>query len=102
MNRREYFSKMKKLCKQLNALIPIKSDKDKNKLNDLLGEMMQQTEDGSNYAMYWDRELFIDCNCNDEKVREIVLHSGKVQFEPSEDPTEHPGVVVRYKERRME
>lgn len=98
MNRRDYFRKMKALCKQLNALIPIKTSEDKDKLNDLIAKMYETTMDYPHYAMYWDRELFIDCNGDDKRVRKMVLHSGKVQFEPNEDPTEHPGVVVRYKQ----
>lgn len=88
---------MKKLCKQLNALIPIKEVEDVNKLNDLLNEMYGQTLDGVNYSMSLDREVYIDSGCNDDKIRNMLLHSGKLHFEPNEDPTEHPGVVVRYK-----
>jgi len=97
MRRREYFSKMKKLCKQLNALIPIKDDGDKDKLNALLYEMFTNTTDEPRYDMYWDREIYINHGFDFKKMKEFALHSGKVQFEPNEDPTEHPGVVIRYK-----
>jgi hypothetical protein len=88
---------MKPLCKQLNALIPIKSTEDNDKINALIYEVSQQV---SYFNLYWDRELYINCGCDDKKVRHYTLHSGKVHFEPSEDPTEHPGVTVRYNEEQ--
>lgn len=97
MRRREYFSKMKKLCKQLNALIPIKEVEDVNKLNDLLNEMFGQTLDGVSYSMSLDREVYINLGCNDDKMRDMLLHGRKLHFEPNEDMVEHPGVVIRYK-----
>ena len=48
-------------------------------------------------GLYWDRDIFIDCNGEDERMRDLVRKSDKVFFEPSGDPGEHPGVVVRYK-----
>ncbi len=99
MKRREYFSKMKNLCKQMNALIPIKEIEDVNKLNDLINEARSEVP---GFNLYWDRELFIDCNGDDDRIRGVTLHSGKVQFEPNEDPVEHPGVVIRYIDKKDE
>lgn len=97
MRRRKYFSNMKKLCNQLNALLPIKEIGDKDRLNALLYEMQTSMTDSPRYEMYWDREIYIDFGFDFEKMKAFALHSGKVQFEPNEDATEHPGVVIRYK-----
>ena len=93
MSKRVYFYKMKKLCKQLNALIPIKSEEDRDKLNALIADMRS-----TGYDLYWDREVFIKSGCNEEKIREAVLHGNFLKFEPNEDYEEHPGVVVRFQD----
>jgi adenine specific DNA methylase Mod len=87
---------MKPLCKQLNDLIPIKGKEDKDKINALIYEVSQKVPD---FNLYWDRELWIDCGCDGKKVRHYTLYSGKVHFELSDDPTEHPGVAVRYNDK---
>lgn len=87
--------KMKLLCEKLNAHLPCKSQQDVDALNNLINEMRNANPDS---GLYFDREIFIDANFNNELMRKITMYSGKVQFEPSNDPTEHPGVVVRYKE----
>ena len=96
MNRRDHDRIMKPLCKQLNALIPIKGTEDKDKINALIYEVSQKVPD---FNLYWQRELYINCGCDDKKVRHYTLHSGKVHFEPSDDPTEHLGVAVRYNDK---
>lgn len=87
--------KMKLLCEKLNAHLPCKSQEDIDALNNLIYEMRKANPDSN---LYWDREIYIDANFSFEQMREIAKYSGKVQFEPSDDPMEHPGVVVRYKE----
>ena len=47
-------------------------------------------------SIYYDRELYIDCNLNKSKVREL-LFTDKVHFEANEDVEEHVGIVLRYK-----
>lgn len=93
MNRKEHDRLMKPLCDQLNALIPIKRKEDKDRINALIADVQSKIPD---FNLSWDRELYIDCGFDDEKVRLCSLYSGNVHFEPSGDPTEHPGVVVRY------
>ena len=82
----------KRFCNALNKHIPFKNEDDRNIVNDMIWEMYQ-----NGGALYWDRELFIDCDCSDEAKRDLLRFSDKVHFEPSEDVSEHPGVVVRYK-----
>jgi len=96
MNRRDYDRLMKPLCKQLNALIPIKGTEDKDKINALIYEVSQKVPD---FNLYWDRELYINCNGDSNKLHDVTLHSGKVHFEPNVDHVEHPGVVVRYNDK---
>lgn len=98
MKRQEYLKSMNALCKQLNALIPIKSEEERDKLNALIADMCNSHSEYPHYAMYWDREVFIKSGCDEEKIREAVLHGNCLKFEPSEDFEEHPGVVVRFQD----
>jgi len=92
-----YLSRMEALCKQLNSLIPIKNEEDRDKLNALIADMCNSRFEYSHYGLYWDRDVFIKSGC-DEKIREAVLHGDFLKFEPNEEFEEHPGVVVRLKE----
>jgi len=47
-------------------------------------------------SLYWNRELFIDCNADDEICRKMI-YTNKVMFIPSNDPIEHPGITLTYK-----
>lgn len=85
---------MESLCKKLNTLIQNKKDGFINEVNTLIEELYD-----NGCAMYWDRKIFIDCNFNEKKMRDLVKSSDLVQFEPSDDPEEHPGVVIRYKRK---
>lgn len=96
MKRHEYLKSMNALCKKLNALIPIKSEEDRDKLNALIADMCNSRSEYPHYNLYWDREVYIKSGCNDEKIRKAVLHGNFLQFEPNEDYEEHPGVVVRF------
>ena len=98
MKKQEYLKSMNKLCEQLNALIPIKSEADRDKLNALIADMCNNSSEYPHYALYWDRDVYIKSGCNEEKIRDAVLHGNFLQFEPNEDYTEHPGVVVRFKD----
>lgn len=98
MNKQEYFQRMNNLCGQLNALIPIKSEADRDKLNALIVNMRDSHSEYPHYDLYWDRDVFIKSGCNEDKIREAVLHGDFLQFEPNEDFEEHPGVVVRFQD----
>ena len=98
MRKREHDRIMKPLCRKLNAIIPVKCEEDKDKLNALIYDMYSQVRYSN---LYFDRELYIGCGLDDKKMKEFTLHSGRVHFEPSDDPIEHPGVVVRYKEKQI-
>jgi len=90
---------MESLCKKLNGLIPCKTQEDEQELRRLIREMIDARQDYPHNNLYYDREIYIDSGFRDAKMWEIVTKSGKVQFEPSDDPAEHPGVVARYKEQ---
>lgn len=97
MKKQAYLSCMNALCKQLNALIPIKSEADRDKLNALIAGMRNSHSEYPHCNLYWDRDLFILSGCNEEKIREAVLHGDYLEFVPNVDYEEHPGVVVRFK-----
>ena len=92
----------KKLCKKLNKLLPVKSPDDVNKINAWIYkeylEYHKKHDEYPKWDLYFDRELFINCGCDNDKVRSFSLHSGETMFYPSDDPDEHPGIVVRYKD----
>lgn len=88
----------KRFCNKLNKLIPFKSQEDRDKLNELIFEMCDHEEGDIIYnEIYWDRDLYIDCNGDYDKLRDMVANSDKVMFEPTDDPKEHPGVRITYK-----
>ena len=76
-------------CNEMNKII---SENKGNRI-DLLNEVMEKVfaEGGE---LLWNRDVFISCNGNDKTMRDLVRYSDKVHFEPSDDPQEHPGVVV--------
>ena len=86
-------SNMKSYCNEMNKII---SENKGNRI-DLLNEVMAKVyaEGGE---LLWNRDVFISCNGNDKTMRDLVRYSDKVHFEPSDDPVEHPGVVVYYNE----
>lgn len=83
---------MRQLCRKLNKILSEKKEGFVDELNKLIADLYE-----SGAQMYWDRDIFIDYNGDYEKMRELVKTTDKVKFEPSDDPTEHPGVVIRYK-----
>ena len=84
----------KELCDFLNNILSVHKENFVNELNDLLYEYKIFEGD----QLYWDHELWIDCNFDDIDARNLVVeHPELVMFVPSDDPKEHPGVVVTYK-----
>lgn len=47
--------------------------------------------------IYFDRELYIDCNGDYDKLRDMADNRDKVMFEPTDDTKEHPVVRITYK-----
>ncbi len=84
--------KTKRICNQLNKLIFEKKEGFIDKVNKIIYEIYQKGG-----AMYWNREVWINNNCDDERCRDLVRKTDKVMFVPSDDEEEHPGVVVTYK-----
>ena len=85
-----------KVCEKLNALIPCKTQEGKDALNAALNELVFD----AGGDLYWHRDVFLacDCGCDDKKMRSLVTDTELVEFVPSDDPEEHLGVVVRFKE----
>lgn len=87
----------KRFVNKLNKFIPCKCQEDVDNIFKLLEEMTTCDEDEwPKNNLYWDRELYIDCNGDRDKLWDVLIHTDKVHFELSEDKDEHPGVVVRY------
>ena len=66
--------------------------KDKKYLYETLVKMLDEWGN-----IYYDRELYIDYDCTltHELLAALIAH-GKVDFEDTYDPVEHPGIVFRY------
>ena len=92
-DKKKYFSD---LCEKLNTCIPCKSQKDVDKMTGLLQDMVNFPSQPTP-QIYWDREVWIDSGFDDDKCMDILIHTDKLYFEPSDDMTEHPGVWVKYK-----
>ncbi len=88
---------MKVYCDEMNKIIKENKEDRVARLNEIMCKVFKEGGD-----LYWDRELYIDCNGDDDKIKELVRTSDKVHFEPSDDPQEHLGVVVRYNEPTSE
>lgn len=86
---------LKKVCKKLNKLIPCHSQEDVDLLNKTFYE--EFLKDNPDATFYWNREIYINCNFDDKKMKEELKYSGKVEFVPSDDPFEHNGIVATYK-----
>ena len=82
------------LCNKLNRHLPCQSQTDVDELTRLLQENIEAIPKRN---IYWSREIYIDAGFKDDKCLDILIHSNRVSFVPSEDPVKHPGVVVRYK-----
>ena len=80
---------IQKACDRLNEAISEKKEGFLDVVNLIMNQIYQ--EGG---GLYWDRDIFIDCNGEDERMRDLVRKSDKVFFEPSGDPGEHPLEVV--------
>ena len=87
---------MKRLCNKLNKILSEKKEGFKDELNKLI----ENNVFAKDYDMMWDREIAIDYGCDGVKMRELVLTTDLTEFVPSDDPIEHPGIVVRYKKTK--
>lgn len=82
-----------KTCDKINKLL----DEKKEGFIDEVNKIMEKEVFQKGGEHYFDRELFIKCGCDDEKVRQLVRESNAVMFVPTEDPEEHPGIVLALK-----
>ena len=93
-------AKFKRVCNKLNKILenrPENKEKFINMINDIFfNEVFNAGGD-----LYWDRELFINCNCDSEKCRKMI-HRNDVMFRDTMDPVEHPGITLCYKTENEE
>ena len=83
----------KSVCKKLNKILSERKKDFIDKINKIVEE--EVLNKGGN--LYFDRDVYMKCDCDDEKVKNYVRESRHIQFEPTDDPDEHPGVTVRFK-----
>lgn len=84
---------MNDLCEKLNKLIPCKTEEDRDKLKKMITEELL-TKGGS---LYWNKNFFVDCKCNEGKMKEVLIQDGTVEFSPCENQEKYPGIIVGYK-----
>ena len=82
-------------CKKLNKILENRPES-KNEFVSKINEIIYKEVFEYNGGLYWNRELFIDCGADDELCRKMI-HTNKVMFVPSDDPIEHPGIMLTYK-----
>lgn len=85
---------LNKICKELNAILPVRCQEDINKLNDIITGAFDKY---SWFDLYYDRDIFIDCNGDHDKMAQLVTKTDDVRFYVNDDLEEHPGIVVKYK-----
>lgn len=83
---------IQKACDRLNDAISKKKEGFLDVVNLIMNQIYQEGGE-----LYWDRDIFIDCNGDEEKMKNLIRHSDKVLFKPTYDQEEHPGVTVQYK-----
>lgn len=84
----------KSVCKKLNKILSERKEGYIDELNKIIDEEVW-AEGGE---LYFDRDVYLSYDCDSEKVRSVVREKPEqVQFEPSEDLDEHPGITLRYK-----
>ena len=88
-------NKLGEYCERLNQCLPVKSQNDIDSLNNILTEAVENIP---GYNLFWHRDIFLDCNGDNEKMRNLVAKTDKVHFEVSDDIEEHIGVIVKYNE----
>ena len=84
---------MNDLCEKLNKLIPCKTEDDRKKLKKIIAEELPM-QGGS---LYWHKKFFVDCKCNENKMKEVLTQDGTVEFSPCENQEKYPGIIVGYK-----
>lgn len=90
-------TKFQKACNELNKVLSNRTENFVSIINDIIYKKVFQK--GGN--LYWGRELFIDCNADDELCREMLkTHPDDVMFVPTFDSDEHPGITFCYKSEK--
>ena len=84
--------KFQKACDTLNNILQNKP----NNFIDLINDIIYNKVFRKGGELYWQRELYIDCNCDMDKCREKI-NADDVMFEPTFDTVEHPGITFGYK-----
>lgn len=82
------------VCRRLNALLPVKDEAGVGEVNDILHEAM----DDSGFSLYYNREVFMAYES--QESRSAMLRDKRIMFTLNDDWTEHPGIVVVFKDEK--
>ena len=84
----------KRYCRELNRLLPCKTQDEVDECARLLDEYFSKFEGAH---LFWDTELWIDCGRDATVARQKLMYSNQCKFYPSENSILHPGLFVKYK-----
>ena len=79
-------------CQKLNKLITEKKEGFVDEVKTVISDLKTKGK-----KLYWHNAVFFGCNCNLQKMKNLIRDTNLVQFEPSDDQEKHPGIVVKYK-----
>lgn len=86
------------ICDKLNAHLPCRSASDAEAVAILIRDRIDSSTAVPKPKIYWDRQVCIDNDYDDERCFNALLFGGKLAFYPSDDVEEHPGVEIKYKQ----
>ena len=95
-NLRQY-QQMENLCNDLNRHLPCKSQSDVDIITELLTEKIDSFPERH---IYWSKEVYHDAEHENDKCLYILIFNSNVEIVPSENQSERPGVIVRYKNEK--
>ena len=88
--------KFQKVCDELNKVLNDKPEHYVLTINLIIEKEVFNKGGG----LYWGRELFIDCEADDNKCRRLIrTNPDDVMFIPTRDEIEHPGITFTYKSK---
>lgn len=99
LHKRERFylreeSYLRRICNRINNLIPCTDD---GEIMKIIHEMQCHNPEPFEFNIYWNRELYINCNFDSDRAWSLFIHTSLTEAVVSNDLKEHPGIVIRLK-----
>ena len=89
--------KIQEFCNKVNILLENNNPKD---IVGIIDEMENNIQDAD---LYWSRSVYITCKCNSLFCWETLLeHPEWFKCVTSDDPDEHPGLTIKFKDNEVE